>query len=560
MAAGEDGVSRQRRAQRGQRRESLLAARGHHRPRAAVRLRAPLHPEPVRHLAVTHEHQQLLPHLQITLAQPDPVRLRRLQFQSCRQPLQQPPLVALHRVALHMLAPAPELHRPQQKRQLRRREHRVSRVERVLHVAELVRQAHLRLGPVTLLRAEQVRHPHIRPRPGHHAHRHALGTARRQLPHHRAFAHEDLFPPRAPGHPRRGLVRAHYATGAHSIQHRRGLPRRAVASPPEQVDQRTFSDLQPEGIPEQPAQPFQADCLRIVQVRCQNGDRLPERRATLQIRRRPRQDRHAALRAVGQPHFDHFVRVRIQAPPAPGTSLAIAPPPIGSIGYGGAGGRHGGILGSLLGRGGRHLLQLRDQGRQPCVLLQALPRVGAPLPEQLQLFGLGQPLEIRQRLHGTKTLHDPGVVFANVLHSGYISARNCFAPIRCYPTRALLVGMVVRKANRSVLEYQRSRGRPVPRSSGRNLIGVPGRDVLLAGVALGGLSRGPRRAGSRTRGNFRQSRLGPEPESATVELGSQVQVATLMEMGVNAALANADPTTGAYRLRIVPSERAARRL
>ena len=131
--------------------------------------------------------------------------------------------------------------------------------------------------------------------------------------------------------------------------------------------------------------------------------------------------------------------------------------------------------------------------------------------------------------------------------SALARGRHCFAPIRCHPSRALLVGMVARKANRSVLEYQRSRGRPVPRSSGRGLIGVPGRAVLLAGVALGGLSRGPRRAGSRTRGNFRQSRLGPEPESATVELGSQVQVATLMEMGVNAALANADPTTGALQ-------------
>ena len=37
------------------------------------------------------------------------------------------------------------------------------------------------------------------------------------------------------------------------------------------------------------------------------------------------------------------------------------------------------------------------------------------LPDQLQIFGLGQPLEIRQRLHGPSNLHDAEAMVGAVL-------------------------------------------------------------------------------------------------------------------------------------------------
>lgn len=47
-------------------------------------------------MTVAHEHQQPLPQPPIALTQPNPARLRRLQFQPCRQPLEQiPPVVVL---------------------------------------------------------------------------------------------------------------------------------------------------------------------------------------------------------------------------------------------------------------------------------------------------------------------------------------------------------------------------------------------------------------------------------------------------------------------------------
>ena len=53
--------------------------------------------------------------------------------------------------------------------------------------------------------------------------------------------------------------------------------------------------------------------------------------------------------------------------------------------------------------------------------------------------------------------------------------------------------------------------------------------------------------GSTLGGDFRQSRLDPEPNSGPVELRSQVQAAILMAMGVDAALANGGPKAGALQ-------------
>ena len=79
------------------------------------------------------------------------------------------------------------------------------------------------------------------------------------------------------------------------------------------------------------------------------------------------------------------------------------------------------------------MLQLRDPGHQQRDFLRGLPQLGVLLLDQFQLFGLGLPLEIPQRLHGPSILHDPEILFATALPSCWGSARHCLAPIRHYP-------------------------------------------------------------------------------------------------------------------------------
>ena len=97
----------------------------------------------------------------VAIAQPDPVRLHRLQFQHCRQPLQQLPQVVLHGAVLDPFALASEMRRPLQELQHRRRKNRVSRIDLVLQAEHLVDLVHLHLRPMTLRRAEQVSHPRL---------------------------------------------------------------------------------------------------------------------------------------------------------------------------------------------------------------------------------------------------------------------------------------------------------------------------------------------------------------------------------------------------------------
>ena len=105
------------------------------------------------HLPVAHKHQQLLPHLPVTLAQPGPGSFRRLRFQCRHSPLRQIPPVARHSAVLDSLTPQSEALRPPQEPQHGQSEHGVPLVDCVLVVRHLVSRAHLRLRPVTLRRS-----------------------------------------------------------------------------------------------------------------------------------------------------------------------------------------------------------------------------------------------------------------------------------------------------------------------------------------------------------------------------------------------------------------------
>ena len=78
----------------------------------------------------------------------------------------------------------------------------------------------------------------------------------------------------------------------------------------------------------------------------------------------------------------------------------------------------------------------------------------------------------------------------------------------------------------------------------KDLTGSRGGGLIVGRTMMGSAVAG---IGSTPKGDFEQSRLGPEPNRESVELRAQVQAAVLMAMGVDPALANADPKTGALQ-------------
>ena len=93
---------------------------------------------------------------------------------------------------------------------------------------------------------------------------------------------------------------------------------------------------------------------------------------------------------------------------------------------------------------------------------------------------------------------------------------------------------------------------PIPADPARSDYGQWVKD--LTGSRCGGLIVGRTMMGSAVagigstpKGDFEQSRLGPEPNRESVKFRAQVQAAVLMSMGIDPALANADPKTGALQ-------------
>ena len=78
----------------------------------------------------------------------------------------------------------------------------------------------------------------------------------------------------------------------------------------------------------------------------------------------------------------------------------------------------------------------------------------------------------------------------------------------------------------------------------KDLTGSRGGGLIAGRTMMGSAVAG---IGSTPKGDFEQSRLGPEPNRESGELRAQVQAAVLMAMGVDPALANADPKTGALQ-------------
>ena len=78
----------------------------------------------------------------------------------------------------------------------------------------------------------------------------------------------------------------------------------------------------------------------------------------------------------------------------------------------------------------------------------------------------------------------------------------------------------------------------------KDLTGSRGGGLIVPRTMIGSAVAG---IGSTPKCDFGQSRIGPEPNRESVELRAQVQAAVLMSMGVDPALANADPKTGALQ-------------
>lgn len=93
---------------------------------------------------------------------------------------------------------------------------------------------------------------------------------------------------------------------------------------------------------------------------------------------------------------------------------------------------------------------------------------------------------------------------------------------------------------------------PIPADPGRgdfnqwksDLEGSKGGGFVIGKTMAGSAAAG---IGSSPRGDYSQKRLGPEPNQTMVELRSHVAAHVLMAMGVDPALANPDPKTGALQ-------------
>ena len=78
----------------------------------------------------------------------------------------------------------------------------------------------------------------------------------------------------------------------------------------------------------------------------------------------------------------------------------------------------------------------------------------------------------------------------------------------------------------------------------KDLTGSRGGGLIVGRTMMGSAVAG---IGSTPKGDFELSRLGPEPNRESVEIRAQVQAAVPMSMGIDPALANAGPKTGALQ-------------
>ena len=93
---------------------------------------------------------------------------------------------------------------------------------------------------------------------------------------------------------------------------------------------------------------------------------------------------------------------------------------------------------------------------------------------------------------------------------------------------------------------------PIPSDPGRgdydqwklDLEASKGGRLILGKTFMGAAAAG---IGASPRGDYSQRRLGPEPNQMMIELRAQVTAQVLMAMGVDPALANPDPKTGALQ-------------
>lgn len=121
---------------------------------------------------------------------------------------------------------------------------------------------------------------------------------------------------------------------------------------------------------------------------------------------------------------------------------------------------------------------------------------------------------------------------------------------RCLLSTELLAA--IERGLRSELARESRYIRPTPTDPARSdhdqwvkdLTGSCGGGLIVGRTMRGSAVAG---IGSTPKGDFEQSRIGPEANRESVELRAQVQVTVLMSMGVDPALANADPKTGALQ-------------
>ena len=244
------------------------------------------------------EGEEVAPNLAVALSEALAVPVRGAERHDGVEVAVEAPAVLPARAGRQGLAPARQQNGPEQQRLHAWREDGVSGIDGELAIAELVGEAHLPQVGMTLLGAEQVRHPDGRAMAAHHLGHHAGAPALAHDVDHHLLVLEHPVPAGPPIDPHARLVRAHDPRPAQPGQDGRRRVVEGGLGAAEQGIERTFADGETEQVLEQAAEPLVADGVGEAQVERHGHHARPKGRALLHPVRDRRQGGAAAAGAA----------------------------------------------------------------------------------------------------------------------------------------------------------------------------------------------------------------------------------------------------------------------
>jgi hypothetical protein len=233
----------------------------------------------------------------------------------------QPSQIGPPRALGQALAPPRQHHGAQQQPLHARGKNRVSRVNGILAVAQLMRQADLPEIGMALLRTIEIRHPDARPMARHHLSDHRGGAAVAYNVDHDLIVLEHPVPVRPPIDAHRGFIGADEPRPTQPGEDGCNCVVEARLGPLQHRIQRAFADAQRKQVQEHLRQAAVADRMGEAQIDRQRDDVGAERRGLLQAHRHRRQSDAAAARAMASValhpghHRTHHRQINLVIPP-----------------------------------------------------------------------------------------------------------------------------------------------------------------------------------------------------------------------------------------------------